>query len=365
MNSANYVDNNKKMKRNYIFLFSFILFAWSIQLSAQAWVKSPSMPYRMGKPEWKYAEEKSDNIEIITMSLKGPVKMVERITKDKKETVLVNRKGQITETKIAYKWGNTIYKYQYNKKSKVVLVDQYAGKDKEMELIFRTKYTYDKRGNRIAIKSQKGKGKYGNADRYVYDAKNRIIRYHWNKIPIRTYRYKYNRAGYLVEHSTYHTPRRGRATFTGKFLYKYNSKNQFVEFREYNGSRRLVKLMRYKWDDRGNLIEERTYRGRQVLERIQYSWTNKRQIKLQTYYLGRNLHRKNEYKYDEHGNIVFHKYWQKYKPGFEKGPLTGQVTYKNIYDSYDNLAKVIIKGKENDSKVISKVKELKIIYYKK
>ncbi|HBN05958.1 MAG TPA: hypothetical protein DD434_09255 [Bacteroidales bacterium] len=163
------------------------------------------------------------------------------------------------------------------------------------------------------------------------------------------YSYKYNSKGQIVEENTYDS----NGLLIQKSIYEYNVKGYIEECREYDIEGKLISSKRY--DSKGNIIERNIYDRKGKLNRkelFKYEF-DKNTVEKNTYDSERNFKKKEIYKYNSKGNVIEYNSFN-LEEMFDWKCITSQYEY----DQRNNWIKRIINDGEN-----YKVTTRKIVYY--
>lgn len=163
------------------------------------------------------------------------------------------------------------------------------------------------------------------------------------------YSYKYNTKGQIVEENTYDS----NGLLIQKSIYEYNLEGYIEECREYDNEGKLISSKRY--DSKGNIIEKNTYdKNRKLHEREVFKYDlEKKTVEKNTYDSERNFKKKEIYKYNSKGNEIEYNSFN-LEEMFDWKCVTSQYEY----DQRNNWIKRI----ENDGDNY-KVTTRKIVYY--
>ena len=167
------------------------------------------------------------------------------------------------------------------------------------------------------------KGKVSERIMILYSIDNRSG--NQNKIIGERYIYKYNDKGNKVEEVTY-SP---YGDFLYRSIYKYGAKGNIVEVAKHDFEGNLMRQEIY--DDKGNMTQSANYDKGDLKGKSIYKYDDKGN-KVEEGYYGTDGSSKDKsiYKYDDKGNKVEEAY-------YEKGDLKRKDIYKYQYDNLGNI----------------------------
>jgi len=286
------------------------------------------------------------NNDLSELQLKGKVKSIKEKTYE-----VVMKNGNIAKGKLIGAYTNTTF----NKKGNIVIESTYNNVD---ELLKLDSLTYNVDGYSIIKKS------YDSND-FLYmkineklNRKGQLIEtieknFYVNESP-RKWVYDYDENGKLKETNSFEVTE-SNEVFICKWVYKNDTKNNFVEEIRYNKDGFYEWKQTSKYDSADNLIEESNYdSGNNLTSRIIRKYDEKRNlIKSQIFHGIDVLYNKTSFSYDDFNNLTTINEYD------SSEVLKTHTTYEYTYDQSNNWIKRI--GTENDS--FSTIKEREIEYY--
>jgi hypothetical protein len=139
----------------------------------------------------------------------------------------------------------------YNDRGDIVRI----GEDDNGRTETRKEFVYDKKGTLIEEKTFSSSGKIHHVDKYYYNSKNQLVRKEWidtDQSIDATWAYEYDEKGNKVR-ETQESGTIGNSVTTFKYV-----NGQLTESETSNGSIGKENKITYKYNEKGNVIEEKT-----------------------------------------------------------------------------------------------------------
>jgi hypothetical protein len=216
---------------------------------------------------------------------------------------------------------------------------------------------YNKSGFRTEFLMKDGDDATELTVKYTYDGNNNLVELDRNdEGEIEIEKMKFNSKGTVEVADTYN--KKGNLTGRSKFIYnnsgllitmneydgngklistvenKYNANNELVSSLTYDEPRKLLYSGYYKYDMRGNVIEDiwgsRNSKGVMNERTKTFRFNSKKQKTEQTHSSGGSKPKRTTYEYDSNGNLLI-----------EKDSYDSQYTYQYTYDKQNNWTKSI------------------------
>lgn len=172
----------------------------------------------------------------------------------------------------------------------------------------------------------------------------------------RTFKYDNNGNNIEREDQTAYTHDTNRFMYS-KYVYKYDNKNNKIGwYREDNIDSSLSPMETYKYDDNGNILEEKSFSDGVLSAIIKYDYDNNGNlIEVKTNSLDRDYSSKATINYDEKGNEI-----ERVETGvIDKEPIKIKNTYKYEFDKNGNWIKKI----EYEDGIAEMITKREIEYY--
>jgi hypothetical protein len=149
-----------------------------------------------------------------------------------------------------------ITKYEYNDKDKKFKTQYFEYSDDGEELKHIIKYEYNDKGLVTGKIEYDPQGKIINKAVYEYNDKDNVIElqnFEGEKLEYTT-KYEYNDKGLIAEETEYDT----QGEIINKAVFEYNDNGDVIELQNFEGEK-LEYIIKYKYNDKGVLIEETEY----------------------------------------------------------------------------------------------------------
>jgi len=226
-----------------------------------------------------------------------------------------------------------------------------------------TKYKYNSKGNIVSMRSHwlffclRASYKYDNQDRLIQ------IKEKAGVFPIRFYAdietYKYDTMGNLVEKSS-----STKSEYESIKRFVYDENNRLIKKDDISEGQTYDFMYYYKYDEKGNKIEEKTYRIKEdtVLSRHRVYQYNENGQEIRKYEIkGYGFGHFGKYKtltkrYDENKNLIQEEH-------IRDNQTVGVIRYIYSYDSQDNWVKRETYSGNNEEDLSKRLTEERIIEY--